>query len=553
MKYILQLSFIAVIVIFSVPKFIDAQTTSRKSYFIQFTDKDNSPYSVNNPHAYLSQRAIDRRLKHNIDFFTEQDLPVNQSYLDSLENAGAKVLFTSKWFNAATIIVDTDTIITNIQKFTFVKKVEKVLKKADNTKLLNGQSLVYSINNYHLNAATFTQISMMKGHKLHEKGFLGANVIIAVIDAGFARVDSLLAFENIRKNNQILMTYDFVDGDSNVYDDHTHGMSVLSSIAGQIPGALIGTAPEVSFLLLRSENGGSEYLIEEDAWVAAAEFADSAGADIINSSLGYSDFDDPSMNHSYDDMDGNTTRVSIGADIAVSKGILVINSAGNEGRSDWKYITAPADGDSVMAIGAVDENGEYAKFSSIGPSSDGDIKPNVVAMGAGTVIASTYDGLTSRAQGTSLSAPLISGLAACLMGAFPTKTNMEIKEAIEKSAHLYANPNFYLGYGIPDFEIAYEILRISVEPDQTGIRILELYPNPFKSEISLSFFSDKAGDLEVFVTDNLGRLVASNNYKIMPRSVEKIRLDLPISLSPGLYFLIITDGKQSIREKIIKI
>jgi len=329
---------------------------------IQFTDKDNSPYTISNPSAFLSQEAIDRRNDQGISIKLN-DLPVNPVYIDSVKSAGVTLLNRSKWFNSITIDTtgtNDSLVLDKIQSFSFVVEVESVGKWKSSTiwgelgwdKWEMEKSSTIPIASSLITSdygQSFNQISMVGGEILHEQGYKGQGMTIAVLDAGFYKVDALGAFDSLWANNQILGTWDFVDGEAEVFENGPHGMWVLSVMAANLPGQLVGTAPEANYWLLRTEAPG-ENIIEEDNWVAAAEFADSAGADIFNTSLGYTTFDDPGQNHTYADMDGNTTRITIGADIAASKGILVVNAAGNQGGTGWKYIAAPADGDSVLAV-----------------------------------------------------------------------------------------------------------------------------------------------------------------------------------------------------------
>ncbi|MBC8343462.1 MAG: S8 family serine peptidase [Bacteroidetes bacterium] len=534
------------------PILLSAQPNSNKTYLVQFTDKFNSPYSLSNPLDYLSQRAIDRRIRMNIEL-DELDFPVNPNYLDSLRLAGASIQFSSKWLNTATIRVDTELVIQAIMKFPFVKKTERVYRSSvDNTETTVSTTSLCSLESDPLYGKSYNQIQMLKGHLLHQKGFDGEGVIIAIIDAGFSRVDSLDAFNYLFENNRIIATHDFVDGDDSIFRHHSHGMYVLSTIAGRIWGKLIGTAPEASFILLRSENGASEYIIEEDAWIAAAEFADSAGADVINSSLGYSVFNDSSMNHSYPDYDGNTIRVSIGADFAASKGLVVVNSAGNEGNDPWLHITAPGDADSILTIGAVDENSQYAPFSSLGPSYDGDVKPNVVAQGMNAVVATNTDGLVGLINGTSLSSPIIAGMVACLLQAFPDKTNMEIIHAIEKSAHLYPTPDAYYGYGIPDFDLAFKYLSMTEDGQTVALELLEFYPNPFQNGIILSLYSPEDSELIITINNLVGQTYYENTFHTQAQNLEKIYLQLNQNMNPGLYILTLSFADEQIQKKMIK-
>src|SRR4030095_4114842 len=295
-----------------------------------------------------------------------------------------------------------------------------------------------------------------EGEYMHDRGYTGAGITIAILDAGFSGYKTNPAMDSVRLQGRILGEWDYVMNESSVTEDHPHGLYCFSIIAANKPGAIVGSAPHASFWLLRTEDAAQEYPVEEQNWVVAAEFADSAGADMISSSLGYADFDDPSYNHSYAQRDGNTTIITKGADFAAKKGMIVMNSAGNYGAraDDFKYVSCPADGDSVVAVGATDMAGNIASFSSWGPNGAGKIKPNIVSVGQGTTLANT-SGNAASGNGTSFSNPNMAGLIACLWQAFPEFSNMEIIDGVEKSAHKYNAPDDRYGYGIPNFRKAF--------------------------------------------------------------------------------------------------
>ena len=388
--------------------FLFSQSTN---WWVFFNDKDCEQL------IDLSDRAINRRLKQEIDF-DMHDILVCQDYVDSLRKHDLSIRHQFKWFNAISVSLNnsSDENLQKILDLSFVKDIRPVrtIIKQKHIKVFNKHILnqyVARQSSFLPYGNSFNQINMLGGVDLHDDGFLGNNIIIAVFDAGFTSVNTLPIFENLWTNNQILDMYDFVDNDSDVFGGSSHGTMVLSTMGGYMVDSLIGTAPLASYMLFRTEDSNSETLIEEDNWAAAAEYADSAGVDIINSSLGYTILYDDSLNsHSYIDMDGNSTIITNAADLAASRGILVINSAGNSGNNDWHYIGAPADGDSVLAVGAVNSIGEIASFSSRGPSYDGRIKPNVCAQGVLAVVAD-LDSTIRVANGTSFSAPIISGLA----------------------------------------------------------------------------------------------------------------------------------------------
>jgi serine protease AprX len=322
-------------------------------------------------------------------------------------------------------------------------------------------------------------------------------------------------------------------------------MKVLSILAANIPGQLIGSAPNSEYWLLRTEDVSSEYSIEEDNWISAAEFADSVGADIINTSLGYTEFDDSTQNYSYADMDGNSTRISIGADIASSKGILVVVSAGNLGDNDWEHISAPADADSVIAVGAVDKNIDYAGFSSRGPSYDGRVKPNIAAMGSGTYHQTT-NGEIIAGNGTSFSAPIISGLAACLWQKYPELTNIQIKSKIEESANQYASPDIFLGYGIPDFAKASNLTNIEYLEKNKSIKS---YPNPFSNIINIELNNAKVSIAKVELINLQGQIIYC---QVSENNTNKLIINNLGNIPTGIYLLKISTNNSFFTQSIIK-
>jgi len=377
---------------------------------------------------------------------------------------------------------------------------------------------------------------MLNGHILHNQGFHGQGMVIAVLDGGFSNTDINPAFDSLWQNNQILGTWDFVINGPVEFNKHSHGSQVLSTMGANIPGSLVGTAPKASFYLLRTEDGASEFLIEEDHWVSGAEFADSVGADLITSSLSYTTFTNPSMDHSYSDLDGNTTRITQGADIAASKGILVITSAANEGNKNWHYIGAPADGDSVLTVGSVDSQGNYSAFSSTGPSYDGRIKPNLTAQGDGTAIAAS-SGTIIFGTGTSYSTPVISGIAACLWQSNKSLTNMEIIKALESSASQANSPDSLLGYGIPDLSKAFFLIQ---GIDSSAIKsetIIRTFPNPFITHLNIDFYSQSPSPFDLQIVDLHGRIVFEKSYVPGYVNFNHIRLTEFNDLASGTYLL----------------
>ncbi|WP_167613813.1 S8 family serine peptidase [Maribellus sediminis] len=520
-------------------------------YWIGFADKNHSAYSLDAPDDYLSERAIQRREKQNIPI-DSLDLPVNSIYIDSiLKVADVELVHASKWLNGITVKSRVDSVEIQFPELAFVREVQRTkpnrtLKSVSNK--FGGES-EFELTNIDTSyyGESVHQVGMMEGEFLHNSGYKGEGLHIAVLDAGFYKADELPAFDSLWANGQILGTRDFVNPNSDIFAENYHGMSVLSTMGGNMPGQLIGTAPHAKYWLLRSEDAPTEYIIEEDNWVVAAEFADSVGADIINSSLGYYEFDDPSANHTYADMDGHTTRVTRGANIAASKGMLVFTSAGNERRDPWFRIIAPSDGDKVIGVGAVDKDLQPASFTSAGPASDGDVKPNLAAMGVRS-IAQLSSGSIGQINGTSFSSPILAGMAACLWQRYPNKTAVEIKVALQKSGDRYFSPDSLLGYGIPNMRTASVILDpLSVTTVDSNSN-WQVYPNPFSDRINVITREPVIGDIVLEWLTMDGALVKRWNKSYSP----KIELnDIP-DLSRGMYFLRISSGELSETIKLSK-
>lgn len=546
--------------------------TNGAYYRVNFVNKSGSPYSVNEPEQFLSQRAIERRNKMGIAV-NESDIPVVQAYLDGIKATGASIINTSKWFNSATIFVTDTSVINSITSLDYVISVDKTkpwLPQRKKKPMKSGtQSL--STNVFSLSAQVllgkhfqyfskriltdygngFNQANMIGVDYLHNNGFKGEGMVIAVLDAGFYHVNTLHMFDSLRSTGRILGYYDFVMPGNNLFEESTHGMQVLSTMGGNIPGLLVGTAPHASYWLLRSEDAGSEYVIEEDNWIAAAEFADSVGADVINSSLGYTDFDDIVSSHTYEQLDGNTTRVTRGADMAASKGILVVNSAGNSGNDSWLHIGAPADADSILTIGAVDSYGNFASFSSHGPSYDGQVKPTVAAQGQGTYVVSTSDGVYPG-NGTSFSSPVLAGAVTCLWQANPTLSNMEVIEVVKKSGSQFANPDSLLGYGIPNMAVAHMISGgVSIEQNTSENKLL-VNPNPFTSEIDMIVYATKSMTATISLIDGNGKDVFTREDIALKSGYNYTLLEIPSSIPSGMYILGIKTSSWKTSTKLIK-
>lgn len=531
-------------------------------YWIQFTDKGNNPYSLSNPSAYLSADAIQRRTNFNIAL-DSADLPVTPSYIAAVAQTGVTVRAVSKWLNGVVIITSDTAALSQINQLPFVQAVNTVGLRSSTTtsdkfadesfeelqpKTERNATVHTTMLNY---GQSYNQAEMIGAVCLHNSGYKGQGMVIAVIDAGFWGVDTMRIFDSLWANNRILGTRDFVTGDTMVFEDNTHGMMVLSCMGGYLDGQLVGTAPEASYWLLRSEEAATEYIVEEYFWAAAAEFADSVGADLINSSLGYTTFDDPAQNHTYQDMNGNVTPCSRAADFAASRGLLVCNSAGNSGSNSWFYIGAPADADSILAVGAVDASEQYASFSSRGPSSDGQVKPECAAQGQATIVANPTNGGVMGGNGTSFASPVLCGAVACLWQAHPNLTNMDIREAVLLSSHLFFNPDTYMGFGIPDLCAANLTLDASPVANAENDMLYDVQPNPFTADFSFSYYSLYNKDVTVRLTDITGRVVLEQTMQAAGSSVNRFVINTN-GIAEGVYTLSVISFDQVLSEKIIK-
>ena len=423
-------------------------------YRISLKDKAATEYSLKKPEKYLSAKAIERRRKQNLPI-DSTDLPVCRKYIDEIRKQGVKIVVTGKWDNFVTVSCNDTTLIDRIAALPFVLSTEKVWISpgAGKPSMATERDSVLNQPTIHpdsIYGRAITQIQMSNGDKLHEAGFKGQGMTIAVIDAGFHNVDKITAMQNIR----ILGTKDFVNQQADIFAESSHGMSVLSCIGMNRPDIMTGTAPEASFWLLRSEDEYSEHLVEQDYWSAAVEFADSVGVDVINTSLGYYSFDDKSKNYKYRDLDGRHALMSRQASHIADKGMILVCSAGNSGAGSWKKITPPVDADNVLTVGAIDKRAVLATFSSVGNTADHRVKPDVVAVGVGSDVIRT-DGNQGRANGTSFSSPIMCGMVTCLWQACPTLTAKEVIELVRRSGDRAGFPDNIYGYGVPDMWKAY--------------------------------------------------------------------------------------------------
>lgn len=425
---------------------------------VSFTDKKNCGFSVRKPERFLSQKSIERRRRYGLAV-DEYDLPITPKYLEALSQAGFSIYNKSKWNNSAVVETADSALVDKVRSLPFVKEARCVWigpdsvavftdQKPRQEKIVNKRD---TLGNYY--GAGQKQVEMLGADRLHEAGYKGRGVTIAVIDGGFYNADVIPGLSSVK----ILGTHNFVRPDKSVYDELDHGMMVLSCIAANVPNSLVGTAPEAEFYLLQSEDGESEQLVEEDNWCAAVEYADSLGCDIVTSSLGYYRFDYKEMNPKYSELNGCTAINSRSASLAESRGMLVLNSAGNSGDEPWKKIGFPADARDILAVGAVNSKRRNTNFSSLGNSADGRVKPDVMAMGERSAVFDV-DGTVCFVNGTSFSCPTMCGAAACLVQKYPSKRPSEIIYALQQSGDNAQTPDNVFGYGIPDVMKAAAIL-----------------------------------------------------------------------------------------------
>ncbi len=529
-------------------------------FFIDKGDNTQLQSSLSKAQADLTMRSRMRRAKvmpdgHLVDHY---DLPVRPEYLQAVRDCGLQIHTVSKWLNAVSV-TGSDAQLARAGQLSFVASVAPVCcgrrrPVADEPRTLRkwtaGAGLDYG--------PSLAQNSLMNVPAVHDQAITGQGVLVAVFDTGFRLNHE--AFSSLR----VLAKYDFINKDANpdyepgdATSQISHGTQVLSALAGYSPGYLIGPAFSSEFLLAKTEVTSSETAIEEDFWIAAAEWADSLGADIITSSLGYNDW------YAYENMDGNTAPITRAADLAVKKGILVLAAAGNEGAGSWKYVLAPADGDSVLAIGAVNNLGTVASFSSRGPTFDGRIKPDIMAMGVGVSCIAvpgeqgTGRGYTSNG-GTSLATPLAAGVAALILSAHPDLTPMQVRAAMVQTADRFHNPNNDYGYGLIDALKAVQYWG-NPEPLPASNQVKRCYPNPFNPGTQGRLFvnADLASEtlVQIDIYNLLGQKIAAvwNGVRFPGKNRQwnwDGRSDRGERIGSGIYLIRIKIGKQSVTQKI---
>lgn len=504
-------------------------------YMVFFADKAGTPHTVDQPATFLSPRAVQRRTDAGIAIKTE-DLPVTPGYITQVRATGAKAFFTSRWVNGV-LVEATTAQRTAIEALPFVTSTEFV---APNTQLMGGRKGLH-VSSSASGAATDVQLSMLGLDTMHQDGFTGEGVRIAVLDSGFPGVDTAPPFDAVRNGGRIVQAVDFIRNSGDAYQYDAHGTNVLSIMAAE-SSSFRGGATGAEYLLYVTEDVLTEYRVEEYNWLFAAEWADSAGADIIQSSLGYVDFDNPSMDYSLDDLDGLTAVVTRAANLALARGIIIVVSAGNLGGTPWKYISPPADAAGVLAVGAINADGVKSGFSSIGPPGLSEIKPDVVALGEGVSIVEP-DGLLSTVSGTSAAAPLVTSLVAGLLQAYPSLSPATLVQHIRATASQASHPDRDTGFGIPGYRAVRNFLEGGTGPS--------VYPNPVRQTLWITFGPhDEPADFAIL--DIQGKVVHAASVMEVSWANRTTPVDVS-GLAAGLYIIRIVSGSLVMTFRFIKL
>ena len=553
----MKLKLITGLVLFSF-LFLPLSNYAQVKYWVRLNNKIGSPFTLNNPSAFLSQKAITRRSFHNIAY-DNKDLPVSPNYISLIDNvANVTVLFASKWLNGLVVSVPSasSTALNTINSFSFVlgtgqvntykikiPELNEPLIDNNQTNLKPTLSNTLSGFNY---GGSYWQNKQLNVDCLHNKGYRGKGVTIAVLDAGFYNVDINPLFDSLRAYGRIIGTRDFVNGGNSVYEDHYHGMAVLSCMAANKPGVILGSAPDSFYWLLRTEDVNTETISEEYNWIRGAEFADSVGADILTTSLGYTQFDNSIQNHNYSTLNGKTAPMSIAATIAARKGLFVLNSAGNEGGGSWQYIGVPADADSACTVGAVDSLGIVANFSSTGPTFDGRIKPDLVARGVGAWV-SFSNGQCGPGNGTSFATPILAGAIACFWQSHSNYNNIKLLDTLRKIASNAINPNNSIGWGITNMCTIPVGIENQIFNSNDNIDFI-ISPNPHNNKFTININSRITYPFFINLLDLTGKILISQQIKSTQNLIE---LDTH-ELDDGIYFLSLKSEMGFKTHKIIK-
>lgn len=511
-------------------------------YMVFFTNKTGTPHTTGNPETFLSERAIQRRSNQNIPVISE-DLPVTPSYIQDVKNAGATVLYNTKWMNGVLVECDAS-LVSTLEGLSCVSSVELVAPEGRPAP--ESGRISSSRKSNKVTSETDVELSMIGINVMHEAGYRGEGMLIAVMDSGFPGADTISFFKHVFDEERFdaASSHDFVSGGSgsSVFRHYEHGTKVWSAMAAYKQDQFVGGAYKATYILFVTEYYPTEYRIEEYNWLFAAERADSAGVDVINVSLGYTTFDDPQMDYSPSQMDGETAVITRAAQIASGKGMIIVTSAGNAGGSTPTTISAPADAENVLTVGAVTAAGVRATISSVGPSADGRIKPDIAALGS-LVSVIEPDGTTSTATGTSLSSPLIASLVADVWQMLPDLTAQEVMDTIRSRASQASNPDNLLGYGIPDFSF----VVTSNDPEILNEPV-NVFPNPSSGLVFIQLPVSMQGELRMRLIDAKGAEYPVNISRI---SDQEFSIDMS-GKKPGLYVLCVRHGRHITTHKIIR-
>lgn len=522
---------------------ITLAVSAQQDAWVFFAEKENVAASLDNPLSILTQEALDRKALHGV-VIDERDVPVSENFISQIKSQpGITVLAKSKWQNCVHVRGELEAI-ENLVELNIVSGIEYADKSLGRSSrgfgFEKGDPIGPQTRIAFDYGATDNQVRQISVDALHLEDYTGEGMVVAVMDSGFPSVNDGAGFARLRDAGKLLDGYDFVDrtDDEFAFSNSSHGTRVVSTIVGFLQDEFVGTAPDATIYCFRTEDVNSENPVEESYWVEAAERADSLGVDVINTSLGYRNYDNPNYSHTYEDMDGVTTFISRGATLAFEKGMIVVTSAGNSGAG---MIGAPADAVGAFTVGAVDSNGNYASFSSIGPSSDGRVKPDVMAKGQGSaVISSSGDVITNN--GTSFSSPIMAGAVASFWQVNPAMTNAQVMQSIRESAHLFDNPTVQMGFGIPDFGAALESLSVE---DTAVTGSFSFYPNPAQTVIEFSL-PTTVTNAEMVLFDILGKLVLRK-----PLTQEDTLVDIA-SLTNGIYLMQLQGDNFTITQKLLK-
>jgi serine protease AprX len=514
--------------------------------WIYLVDKQNVSFSISNPISILTQKAIDRKNAHGV-IIDDRDVPVNETYITQLKNAnGITVMAKSKWFNAVHVRgneTDINNLTTTVPFIDHIVFADKSLNAPKKVQVKKQSKLEHTLTVFNYGNAA-NQIQMIKGNELHLANYAGTGMTVAVLDAGFPNVNTMASFQRLRDAGKLLDDYDFVNRDHDVYTNTTssHGTWVLSTMAGYVENQYVGTAPDASYYLFITEDAPNENPVEESYWVEAAERADSLGVDVINTSLGYTTYDNPNYNYTMVDMDGNTAYITQGANMAFEKGMLLVNSAGNSGNDSWGIVGAPADAAGVLSVGAVKSDGTYASFSSRGNATQPTRKPDVVAQGQASYVIDINDAIGTL-NGTSFSSPIMTGGIVCLWQALPSLNNIQIMQLVRESASQYNAPDYFLGYGIPNLQVALNSALSLIDTDI--VSSIKVYPNPTNSVLYFKLPPSEK-ELSVTIFDLLGKQVLHTFVTVINNKIDVS------TLSKGLYITNLETKKISKSIKLIK-